>query len=393
MRNIGVIKIRNIFLLPVLLLATSSIVFAGVLPDERLDALYHSYDGGGVEVTGPSLLVRKGVTSNTSAFYNFYIDNITSASIDVEIGGSRYIEERTEQTLGIDYLHGKTNMSLSFTDSSENDYNANTISFGVSQDFFGDLTTVTMGYSQGNDTVGVRDGADQSEIVRQNYRVGLTQVLTKESTIGFNWETITDEATELNNSDNTLQNPYRSYSFGTVGGTRNFAKEIYPRTRTSNAFTLRGNYYLSYKAAIHAEYRWFQDSWGIRGDTYALNYVHPKGDWVFDFRYRLYSQSKADFYRDMFDYANQFDFMARDKELSTFSSTSFGMSASYEFAKNGWGWIDKGSLNLSYDHLIIDYDDFLDARESVLYGTAAAGEESTYSLEADVIQAFISIWY
>ncbi len=386
------IKIRSIFLLPVLLLATSSVVFAGVLPDERLDALYHSYNGGGVEVTGPSLLVRKGVTSNTSAFYNFYIDNITSASIDVELGGSQYIEERTEQTLGIDYLHGKTNMNLSFTDSSENDYNANTITFGISQDFFGDLTTVTMGYSQGNDTIGKLGDVDQSEIVRQNYRAGITQVLTKDATIGFNWETITDEATELNNSNNTLQNPYRSYSYGTVGVERNFAKEIYPRTRTSNAFTLRGNYYLSYKAAIHAEYRRFQDSWGIRGDTYALNYVHPKGDWVFDFRYRLYSQSKADFYRDMFDFANQFDFMARDKELSSFASTSFGMSASYEFAKNGWGWIDKGSLNLSFDHLIIDYDDFRDARESQSDATLA-GQESLYSLEADVIQAFISIWY
>lgn len=369
---------------------------AAVLPDERVDALYHSYDGGGVQVTGPSLLVRKGLSSSTSAFYNFYIDNITSASIDVELGGSKYIEERTEQTLGIDYLRGKTTMNLSFTDSSENDYNANTISFGLSQDFFGDLTTLSMGYSQGDDEVSRRGNATPlSSINRQSYRVGLTQILTKNSTLGFNWETITDEATSLTIDGVTLNNPYRSYNYLTTGGggspIRGSNPEKYPRTRTSNAFTLRGNYFLSWKAAIHAEYRWFQDSWGITGDTYAINYVHPVGDWVLDLRYRLYSQNKADFYRDLFDFADQFDFMARDKEMSTFSSSSVGFSVSYEFAKNGWGWIDKGSLNFSYDFLTFEYDNFRDARQTSV--TIPPGTEGLYTFEADVIQAFISIWY
>lgn len=385
-------KISINIVLALLLYTASSVIHAGVLPDERFDALYHSYDGGGVEINGPSLLVRKGITTSTSAFYNFYIDNITSASIDVQIGGSQYLEERTEQTLGVDYLHGKTTMNLSYTDSSENDYEAGTITFGISQDFFGDLSTLTMGYSQGNDTVGKRGAADQSEITRQNYRVGISQILTKNSSLSFNWETITDEATELNGSGNTLQNPYRAYSFGTVGVDRDFAKEKYPRTRTSNAFSVRGNYYLPWKAAIHADYRWFQDSWGIRGDTFGLNYVHPKGDWIFDFRYRLYSQSKADFYRDMFDRIDQFDFMARDKELSTFSDNTLGITVTYEFAKNGWGWIDKGSLNLSWDRISFEYEDYRDARESQSDATLA-GRESFYAFDADVIQAYISIWY
>lgn len=32
---------------------------AGVLPDDRADVLYHRYDGGGVTIHGPSVLVRK----------------------------------------------------------------------------------------------------------------------------------------------------------------------------------------------------------------------------------------------------------------------------------------------------------------------------------------------
>ena len=109
---------------------------------------------------------------------------------------------------------------------------------------------------------------------------------------------------------------------------------------------------------------------------------------MLEFRMRFYDQDKADFYRDLFDFANQFEFMARDKELSTFSSTSVGIGVSYEFAKNGWGWIDKGSLNLSWDRISFEYKDFRDATAG---GTA--GTEPLYAFEADVIQAFISIWY
>ncbi len=49
-----------------LLLALASNALAGVLPDDRTDILYHLYDGGGVEIDGPSLLVRKKVGKSVS---------------------------------------------------------------------------------------------------------------------------------------------------------------------------------------------------------------------------------------------------------------------------------------------------------------------------------------
>ncbi len=62
-------------------------------------------------------------------------------------GASPYTEERTEFSGGIDYLHGNSIMSVSYTNSNENDYDANTASFGVSMDMFGNMTTVSMGYA------------------------------------------------------------------------------------------------------------------------------------------------------------------------------------------------------------------------------------------------------
>ena len=97
----GVTGAEKIRLLGALLAVTvMQAAVAGVLPEDRADVLYHSYDGGGVEVTGPSILMRKGVGNNFSLWGNYYVDSISSASIDVLSTASPYEEERTETSLG-----------------------------------------------------------------------------------------------------------------------------------------------------------------------------------------------------------------------------------------------------------------------------------------------------
>ena len=84
---------------PFLLLLTALLESqAAVLPAERADLLYHKYDGGGVEIDGPSFLVRKNLGSSVSVGYKYYEDNVTSASIDVEVNASEYTEEREENS-------------------------------------------------------------------------------------------------------------------------------------------------------------------------------------------------------------------------------------------------------------------------------------------------------
>ncbi|NNM20458.1 MAG: DUF3570 domain-containing protein, partial [Gammaproteobacteria bacterium] len=118
---------------------------AEVLPEERADALYHLYDGGGVTVDGPSLLVRKNFGEAVSVYGNYYVDSVSSASIDVVSTASPYSEEREQKSIGVDYLHGDSRLTLGFTNSEENDYSANAASLAVSHQMFGNLTTVTMG--------------------------------------------------------------------------------------------------------------------------------------------------------------------------------------------------------------------------------------------------------
>ena len=90
-----VVVVINRLLLSVLVLA-SNFLQAAVLPDERIDVLYHGYDGGGAEINGPSILVRKNLGASVSVAANYYVDMVSSASIDVQATASPYSEERKE---------------------------------------------------------------------------------------------------------------------------------------------------------------------------------------------------------------------------------------------------------------------------------------------------------
>ena len=81
------------------------------MPDDRTDVLYHLYEGGGIQIDGPSILVRKKVGKSVSFVSNYYVDMISSASIDVVTTASPYTEERTQWSLGMDYLRGNTTIT------------------------------------------------------------------------------------------------------------------------------------------------------------------------------------------------------------------------------------------------------------------------------------------
>ncbi|MDH3750732.1 MAG: DUF3570 domain-containing protein [Gammaproteobacteria bacterium] len=375
---------RSIFVLTAALLVSGGSALAGVLPEDRSDILYHLYDGGGVAIDGPSVLVRKQVGKSLSFVGNYYVDMISSASIDVITTASPYDEERTQWSLGMDYLRGNTT-SVNYVSSEESDFDAKTYSFSVSQDMFGDLTTLTLSYALSDDLVGnSSDPTFEREVDRQQYGVGVTQILTRNMIASLNFTTITDEG--------YLNNPYRSVRYLDPGAGRGFSyePELYPNTRTSNAVGLRAKYFLPYRAALEAEYRFFTDTWDIESHTASIAYTHPMGPFVFSAKYRWYDQTGAHFYRDIFPRAEATNFRGRDKEISPLTSNTLKLAGSYEFIGDtkGWRFIKRATVNASYSLLSVDYHDFSDISAGALLG-----EEPLYDLEADIVQVFFSFWY
>ena len=379
----GLVRSSSLRFTGLLLLVICSDLFAAVLPEERADLLYHNYNGGGVEIDGPSLLVRKNLGSSVSLGLNHYVDSVTSASIDVVVTASPYTEERTENSVSIDYLQDKSTMSFGYTKSEESDFDATTYSVAVAQDMFGDLTTVSIGFAFGDNTIGQNGNDDfEEEATVRSYRLDLSQIFTRDLVMAFTLETITDEG--------YLNNPYRSVRYLDSGSENgySFQPEVYPETRTSTAFAVRGNYFLAQRAAVHAGVRLFEDSWGIDATTYEFGYTLPyEQAWIFEARLRLHEQTSAEFYSDLFPFQDAQNFLARDKELSSFSSTSIGLGASYDFGR-AWTWVERGSLNLELDWIHFDYDDFRDLTES-----GDVGNEPLYTFNARVTRIFMSFWF
>lgn len=371
------------FAIPFCLVILAHPSVASVLPEDRTDVLYHRYDGGGVTIDGPSVLVRKSVGKNVSLAANYYVDMVSSASIDVITTASPYTEERTQYSLSGDYLRGNTTVSAGYTNSVESDFDANTYSLALSQDMFGQLTTLTLSYSYGDDTVRRSDNPDFfRDNTRQQYGIGVTQILTRNLIAALNVEVITDEG--------FLNNPYRSVRFQDVGSPvgYSFEPELYPRTRTTNAFGVKAKYYLPYRAALEAQYRYFTDTWDIESHTASLTYIHPWRDFTFTAKYRFHDQTGAHFFRDIFSRSEATNFRGRDKELSPLQSQTLKLAAAYEFISDGWGFIDKGTVNVSVDYLQVDYEEFRDISTG-----APLGSEPFYALDASVLQVFFSLWY
>jgi hypothetical protein len=339
------------------------------LPEDRADAMIHVYDGGGVRATGPALLVRKKLNDSISLNGTYYVDMVSNASIDVVTTASPYKETRNEYSLGADYVYQDALITLGTTRSREPDYISNTTNLDVSEEVFGGLTTVSLGFSRGSDQVGKKDVGFFDIATHWKYRVGLTQILTPRWLMSANAEAISDSG--------FLGSPYRAARvFGATVAERN------PRTRSSRAIKISSLYDISdvvgagARHSVRAEYRYFWDNWAIKAHTLELGYNRYFGDkWLAEGFFRYYKQSAALFYSD--NAQTETTYVSRNRQLSAFNSVGLGGKVAYT-VKTVPGKYDI-KLNGSYQYMRFKFNDFTDVRTG-----------SLYAFNANVLQLFVS---
>lgn len=340
---------------------------AAELPEDRADTMFHLYDGGGVTALGPAVLIRKSLFDRFSLSGSYYVDMVSNASIDVVTTASPYHETRTESALGLDYVYHDSLISLAGTHSKEPDYTADSASVDVAQDVFGGMTTVSIGYTRGWDTVGKHGTPAFSQPANHwQYRFGVTQVLTPRWLMSLNLESISD--------DGYLQSPYRvARLFGAA------VPEHDPSTRTSRAALVRAAGDIGSGAAVHIQYRYFWDTWGIASHTAELGYNRHVGDrWLVEGYARYYRQDHALFYSN--DFTSEMTYMSRNRQLSTFWDGGPGLKASYSAGRVASRFDVK--VSAGYQWLHFQYSDFTDIRNGHLY-----------SFNANVLEFFVSAAY
>jgi Protein of unknown function (DUF3570) len=342
---------------------------AAELPEDRADAMFHWYDGGGVTADGPAVLIRKSLFDQLSVYGSYYVDMVSSASIDVVTTASPYHETREERTVGLDYLYHDSLISVSGTVSKEPDYSADSASFDVTQDVFGGMTTVSLGYTRGWDVV-LKHGSPYFSQTADHwqYRLGATQILTPRWLMSLNLESVSDNG--------YLQSPYRvARVFGAAVPERD------PSTRTGRSAQVRlvGDIGSASRSSVRAQYRYFWDTWGIGAHTAELGYSRYLGNrWLVDGYFRYYTQGRAVFYSN--DFTTEMAYMSRNRQLSDFWDAGPGLKATYTAGRVFSQFNIK--VNAAYQWVRFQYSDFTDIRTGKLY-----------SFNANVLEFFVSATY
>lgn len=336
---------------------------AAELPEDKAEAMLHVYEGGGVRAIGPAVLVRKSLLDKVSVAASYYVDAVSNASIDVVTTASPYRETRKAYDFSLDYVYRDVSITTSINTSKEPDYVADRWGIDVSQEVYNGMTTVSLGYTHGDDKVGRKTTGFFDSARHWQYRFGLTQILSPRWLGSINFEAVSN--------DGFLGSAYRSARvFGAAVPERN------PRTRSSRAVKLRTIYDLGDRNAVSGEYRYFWDTWGIKAHTAQVGYSRYFGElWLADSFFRFHTQDKALFYSD--NAQSETLYVTRNRQLGTYKTYGFGGKLSYT-AGRYYGRFDV-KLDGAYEYVRFNHSDFTDLRTG-----------KPYSYNAHVMQLLVS---
>src|SRR5664280_664005 len=334
------------------------------LPEDKAETLYHVYSGGGVTAQGPAVLVRKSLFDKVSLSGTAYVDSVSNASIDVVTTASKFHETRVEYGLSADYVYRDSQITVSGLTSREPDYTANTGNVDVSQEVFGGMTTVALGFTRGDDTVLKHNSPEFHDYAKHwQYRLGATQILTPRWLMSANVEALADSG--------FLGSPYRvARVFGAA------VPESNPRTKSGRAVKFRLIGDLGNRDAMHVEYRYYRDTWGVQAHTAELGYSRYFSEsWLADTFLRGYTQRHAVFYSD--NAPAQTQYVSRNRQLSTFTDVGIGAKLSWTVRKIPGRYDIK--LNGTYEFTHFKFNDFTDSRTG-----------NPYAYNASVVQVYVS---
>lgn len=275
-------------------------------------------------------------------------------------------ETRNQPVLGLKYYFDDTTVGLSGGLSNEPDFESVFGSVNVSKEFNDKLTTLSGGYGLTDNQISRNTGhnahsghipaagSDYPELNENstfhNFNVGLSQIVSKNTLLQLNGT--------YTNQNGYLTNPYKvvyvrgeitAYEYYQHGFEErplnqltnlevmgfDLFRETRPDLRNQGALSTHLNQYIPYfDAALHADYRYYLDDWGIDSHTFELSWHQPLPlGFMVTPSLRYYSQSQADFFAPYFLAPRADGYYSSDFRLSGYGSLSGGVAVSKQFSK------------------------------------------------------------
>jgi hypothetical protein len=268
-------------------------------------------------ISTSTVAVRAKPTEKVIVSARYVADAVSSASVDVITAATeRWTELRSEVLGGVAFADGTTTVSLDYTYSHENDWDSHTIAAGASRDLFKHNLTLGVGGSYVANAIGREDDmnfAEEMSIVGGSVRAvwvaGPSDIFTT--------------SYDLSRATGYQASPYRYAFVADPTGVPIAFPETAPELRTRHALTTRWNHHLGTDTALRSHARVYGDDWGVRSLTAGTEVVVGMEPFEVSASARLYAQTHADFYQDVYDQPRRY--MTADRELSTFQDAFVGV--------------------------------------------------------------------
>ncbi len=281
-----------------------------------------------ITVHSPSVSITAPVAGVWNIGASLVSDDVSGASprYHTAVSGASHMQDhRTAADVSATRYFERGAVTVGAAYSNEHDYLSRALSLQASLESESKNTTWTVGVGHADDRINPVNKIVSNEKKRStSLLLGVTQVLTANDIAQL---TLTHSEGEGYFSD-----PYK-------------ALDNRPRSRDETTLLARWNHHLaSTGGTSRLSYRYYRDSFGVRGHTLGAEYVQPLSQgWTVTPEARLYSQSAASFYYDpLYDAKlgapfppgyNGSGYMSADQRLSGFGAVTLGLKVSKQLDK------------------------------------------------------------
>jgi hypothetical protein len=281
-----------------------------------------------IRVHAPSVSIMTPVAGVWSVSGNLVKDDVSGASPRYHTavsGASRMNDDRKAGDVALTRYLERGSVTVGAAYSTEHDYVSRALSLQGSYESEDRNRTWTAGIGHSDDKIDPVNRIVTNERKRStNFLLGVTQVLTANDvaqlTLGYD------------DGSGYFSDPYKAF-------------DNRPRSRSETTLLARWNHHIAATdGTTRLTYRYYRDSFGVRGHTLGAEYVQPLSDgWTLTPEVRLYTQSAASFYYDpVYDSKlgapfppgyNGTGYMSADQRLSGFGAVTLGLKASKQLDK------------------------------------------------------------
>ncbi len=267
------------------------------------------------------------------------------------LSGASIDENRNDIGLTANYFSDRFRVSAGVARSEENDYESLSQNVSASFSFNNNNTSIDIGASRSDDDIEPTraPAIDPNRVFNETkdskaFSIGFSQVMSKTLLVGGGFS--------YTRFDGFLSDPYKLAS---VNGA--LLRDNRPDSKNQTAVEFRVRKFLpNQNAAVHADYRFFDNDWGNSSHTLSLGWYQNLGSWQLSARVRGYNQTSTNFFRNFYTEERVDGFYSSDYRLSSYGALSLKLgirksfekssfSVSFEDYKTGKGFSDDGDLS------------------------------------------------